>query len=85
MKIKADTIARTICLALALFNQILATAGKGQLAFTEDTVYQTVSLCATIITTIAAWWKNNSFTPAAIRADEVLRQLKGVNNDDGSR
>jgi hypothetical protein len=24
----------------------------------------------------AAWWKNNSFTPHAIAADEVLRLVK---------
>lgn len=75
MNVKTGTIARTICLALALLNQVLAVTGKGTLDIVEEEVYQVVSLIATIITTIVAWWKNNSFTKAAISADEVM--LKG--------
>ena len=26
---------------------------------------------------IWAWWENNSFTPEAIRADELLDQMQG--------
>lgn len=74
--IKADTIARTIVLALALANQVLAFAGKDALPFTEDTIYQVCSLIATIVTSGIAWWKNNSFTKAAIQADEQLKMLK---------
>ena len=77
MKIKSDTIARTICLALALANQILAICGKGTISFTEDMVYQYVSLTATIITTVVAWWKNNSFTRAALAGDELMLKRKG--------
>ena len=40
--IKADTIARTIVLALALANQVLAFAGKDALPFTEDTILRSV-------------------------------------------
>ena len=76
MNVKAGTIARTICLALALLNQVLAVTGKGTLDIVEEDVYQVVSLIATIITTIVAWWKNNSFTKAAISADEVLLEEK---------
>lgn len=76
MNVKAGTIARTICLAIALGNQVLAVSGKGTLDIVEEDVYQVVSLIATIITTIVAWWKNNSFTKAAISADEVLLEGK---------
>ena len=84
MKVKTDTIARTICLAIALFNQILAVAGKGQLSFTEDNIYQAVTIGATIVTTIIAWWKNNSFTQEALKADEMMLELKRGDSHDGN-
>lgn len=69
-----DTWARTICLLLALVNQCLATFGKGALPFTDDQVYQIVSLIATIVTGAIAWWKNNSFTQNAIAADKMRKE-----------
>lgn len=74
--IKADTIARTIVLGIALINQILAITGKEILPFGEDEIYQTCSLLATIITSGIAWWKNNSFTQPAIEADEQMKEAK---------
>lgn len=76
MTIKADTIARTIVLFIALANQVLAITGHEAFPVTEDQVYQTVSLVATIGAAVWAWWKNNSFTKAAIEADKVLTDLK---------
>lgn len=76
MTIKADTIARTIILALALLNQVLAIMGKGTIDIAENDIYQVVSLIATIVTSIVAWWYNNSFSHHAIRADEYLKALK---------
>lgn len=79
MKIKSDTIARTIVLFLALVNQVLAVTGKEVLPFTNDEVYQLVSLVATVITSGVAWWKNNSFTTKARRADIYLDTLREEN------
>ena len=75
-KVKPDTIARTVVLILALLNQVLAVAGKEVLPFAEDQIYQLVSLIATIVTAGVAWWKNNSFTKAAIAADKALADAK---------
>jgi SPP1 family holin len=75
-QIKTDTIARTIVLFVALFNQVLAIAGKEIFPVTEDQIYQAVSLIVTIGASVWAWWKNNSFTKPAIEADKVLAQLK---------
>lgn len=77
IKISANTIARTACLVIALANQILAIYGKEVLPFTEDSIYQIVSLIATFVTAGVAWWKNNSFTSAAIEADDYMKCLKG--------
>ena len=81
-KISADTIARTIVLALALINQILAIAGREVLPFAEDDIYQLVSLIATVVTSAVAWWKNNSFTAKAIEADEYLEIRRREHNED---
>lgn len=37
---------------------------------------QLVSTGLTIATALVSWWKNNSFTPEAIEADDFLCQLK---------
>ncbi len=76
MTINSGTIARTICLFLALSNQLLLIFGKEVLPFAEEEVYQLVSLIFTIISSCAAWWKNNSFSKAAIEADKFLSELK---------
>lgn len=76
MKIKPETIIRTIVLVLALANQVLAIYGKEALPITEDEVYQAITLIVTIATSLWAWWKNNSFTQPAIKADEYLAQLR---------
>ncbi len=76
MKISAGTIGRTVCLALALINQFLILFGKGTIPFAEDDIYQFVSMLFTAVTTVVAWWKNNSFTKEAIEADMMLREEK---------
>lgn len=76
MKIKTDTIIRTIVLVLALVNQVLAIYGKEVIPVTEDEVYQLVTLIVTIASTLWAWWMNNSFTQAALMADEYLERLR---------
>lgn len=76
MKIKPETIIRTIVLVLALANQVLAIYGKEALPITEDEVYQAITLIVTIATSLWAWWKNNSFTQPAIEADAYMEQLR---------
>ena len=76
MKVKAKTIIRTIVLILALANQVLAIMGKQAIPVTEDEVYQLVTLLITIGAALWSWWKNNSFTLPAIKADEYLEKLR---------
>lgn len=40
-------------------------------------VEQWVTAGLTTAAAIWAWWENNSFTPEAIRADELLDQMQG--------
>lgn len=73
---KAETIARTVLLVVALVNQVLAIMGRERLPFAEDDVYQLVTLFFTVCTSAWAWWKNNSLTKEAVKADEYLELLK---------
>ena len=76
MSVTTGTIARTIILALALVNQILTATGHGIINISDDDVNTLISTIFTIISAIAAWWKNNSFTQSALKADEVMREEK---------
>lgn len=82
MKISTDTIIRTIVLVIALVNQSLTSMGKNPLPFADETIYELVSLVVTIGATLWAWWKNNSFTNNAIKADEYLKELKAEEQED---
>ena len=72
MKVEAGTIVRTICLVLALINQVLVMSGHSILPIEDAAVEAIVTNIATIVTAVAAWWKNNSFTQKAIAADKEL-------------
>lgn len=77
MKIKPATIARTAVLALALANQVLSVAGLSPLPIDSATLEPWVTTGLTTAAALLAWWKNNSFTPEAIRADELLKEMRG--------
>ena len=80
MKISAGTIARTIVLAIALINQILVASGVNTIPIAEETVTEFITLAITIGAAVVAWWKNNSFTEAAIEADKVKDAIKSGEN-----
>lgn len=74
--ISAGTVARTACLLLALTNQLLSALGKPVLPIESETVEQLVTAGFTSIAALVAWWKNNSFTTAALEADKTYDRLK---------
>ena len=75
-KIKPETIIRTICLVIVLLNHLLIVFGKERLPFTDDEIYKAVSDIVLAVVAIWNWWKNNSFTQPAIKADIYLEQLR---------
>ena len=81
MKIKSGTIARTIALALALINQLLMAFDYNVINISEDTINTLVGTVFTVVTALVAFWKNNSFTPEALKADEVLKELKSAKKE----
>ena len=74
--VSAATIARTAMLALALINQILSALGKPVLPIESAQLEQMISTGFTVGAALAAWWKNNSFTPEAIEADAFMARMK---------
>ena len=46
------------------------------LPFSSEQVSEFVSFVFAAITSFAAWWKNNSFTELAQKADEFLKEKK---------
>ncbi|MBQ7976002.1 MAG: SPP1 phage holin family protein, partial [Clostridia bacterium] len=70
MKVSKGTIIRTIGFVVSIANLFLADAGKSPLPFSSAEVENVVSEGLVCIAGIICWWKNNSFTPAAIKADE---------------
>ena len=75
------TIVRTIMLILTIINDLLIFYGKSPINIDESTVYQIVSILATVIVPIWTWWKNNSITKHARKADEYLDKLKAGEQD----
>ena len=74
-KISAGTIARTIILLLALINQCLSMAGVS-LPIEDEQVETIITTAWTVIAALIAWWKNNSFTQAALEGDKLMHTLK---------
>ena len=74
--VSAGTVARTAVLLLALTNQILSACGKPILPIESATVEQLVTAGITTVAALIAWWKNNSFTTAALEADKTYNRLK---------
>ena len=78
MNITAGTVARTIILALALVNQVLSALGRPLLPIEDAQIEALVTTGWTVVAAMVAWWKNNSFTAAAQKGDEVMKQEKGA-------
>lgn len=76
MKISKGTIIRTALLLLAIINNVLALFGKAPLPITNEQLELIISTIFTVVMAIINWWKNNSFTNAAIQGDLLKDRLK---------
>ncbi len=76
MKIATGTIVRTVVLAVALLNQILTACGIAPLPFDEAETAELVSTAITAAAALWAWWKNNSFTQAALAGDAAMQEAR---------
>ena len=76
MKITKSTIVRLILVLLVLVNFILERCGVDIIPADESTILMFVETGIEIAILAVGFWKNNSFTEKAIKADEFLRKLK---------
>ena len=70
--VSVQTWARTLVLILALVSQLCVILGKRSEAIYVDQWQEYVTYALTVIGSIWAWWKNNSFTDKAQNADKLL-------------
>lgn len=77
MKPSTATVVRCALLIIALINMALATLGIVPEEVVGNTkAYEVGSYIITAVIGLIAAWKNNSFTPEAIQADEYMKSLK---------
>lgn len=76
MNISKGTIVRTIMLLIVVINLILKHCGVDLINVSESEILTIVEMLIEIAVIVVAFWKNNSFTDKAIKADEFLKNLK---------
>lgn len=81
-KITGATIARTIVLAIAIINQILTACGKPIIPIDNEALSELISNLFLIVMTAITFWKNNSFTQAALKGDVVMRAERKASKED---
>lgn len=75
-QVAPGTWVRLALLIAALINMSLKVLGADGISVGNETVEKAVTVIIMVITALMAYWKNNSFTEAAIAADEVMQSLK---------
>lgn len=76
MTISKSTIVRTILVVLVIINFILEKCGVDVIPTDENMILMFVETGIEIAVIIVSFWKNNSFSEAAIKADAFLKQLR---------
>ena len=76
-KPSAGTLARLICLVLAAVNQVfLLKTGHSLLPIESGKLEPWITTGLTFAASAWAYWKNNSWTPEAIEADDTMHTMK---------
>ena len=76
MKISKGTIVRTIMLVIVIINIVLKQMGHDVINVSESEIFSLIETLIEVAVIVVSFWKNNSFTDKAIKADEFLKTLK---------
>lgn len=76
MKISKGTIVRTILMLIVVLNFALERCGVDVIKTDESTVLMLVETVIEIAVVIVGFWKNNSYSEKAIKADKFLKELR---------
>lgn len=82
MKITKGTVVRTIATAIVVVNMILKATGKNPVDFDESVVYSAIETIVSIAIIAIGFWKNNSFSSNAQKADKYLEELRKFNEEE---
>ena len=75
-EVNGGTWTRLAILIAALINQVLVSKGIVNFPFTEQELAEGLSFVFTAIASLVCYWKNNSFTEKAQKADKELKEMK---------
>ena len=76
MKVSKSTIVRTILVALVVINFVLERCGVDVIPADENFILMAVETVIEVAVIAVGFWKNNSFSEKAIKADEFLKELR---------
>ena len=78
---KTNAIVRLIVLVILIINQTLITLGYEPLPFSDEQVYEAVSIVALVVMTLYSWWKNNNMTDVALAGQSEIERIKGARKE----
>ena len=70
--VTVQTWVRTLVLVIALVSNLLVVIGKRTEEIDMDKTTEVLTYILTLVSSVWAWWKNNSFTGKAQEADAIL-------------
>lgn len=73
---KQSAIVRLVVLVILIINQTLITLGYEPLPFSDEQIYEAVSIVALTVGAIYVWWKNNNVTEEALSGQAEVERLK---------
>ena len=76
MKISKGTIVRTVMLVIVIINLMLKQLGHDLINVSESEILSVIEMLIEVAVIAVSFWKNNSYTQNAIKADEFLKNLK---------
>lgn len=81
LKITPATVARTVIFFLGIVNQILTRCGKPIIPVGNEIITEVISDIWIIVSGLVAWWKNNSFSKAALAGDLMMRLIRKADRE----
>ena len=73
---KTNAIVRLIVLVILIINQTLITLGYEPLPFSDEQIYEAISIVALVVMTLYSWWKNNNVSEEALSGQAEVERLK---------
>ena len=75
---KINAIIRLVVLAVLIVNQTMITLGYEPLPFSDEQIYEAVSILALVLGSLWVWWKNNNLTDEALAGQAEIERIKGA-------